>query len=396
MKFPHVEYDHKLSSLFVISILYPLGPAALILMPMIVGGVVDGYGFSEQEAASIASMEGMGLVIASVLAAFWVRKVSWSNALFLSLILTAILNIVSANMTEVTQLAITRFLAGFTGGSVFAVTVAALGDNREPDKAFGIGQGVQGIMMLLGFVSAPYLIADMGVGGIFYALAAACVLMLLCLFHFPSVGDVRGEADQGATPHHAHTVLIWLGLIASVIFFINIFGFWAFLERIGQSRGIPAETVGLALGIAQIAAIGGGLLAAILSDRFGRALPLLLVVVGQSWALWALLGEFTSITFFIGASVFQALFVLGVSYQMGIVAMMDIKGKFLVLMTAAQGLGGAIGPGIAGSLITEGGDYSSINFMAVLCCAISTAIFLFVVFRTRHEVKKAAGSLQAA
>ena len=90
------------------------------------------------------------------------------------------------------------------------------------------------------------------------------------------------------------------------------------------------------------------------------------------------------------------MFILGVSYQMGIVAMMDIKGKFLVLMTAAQGLGGAIGPGIAGSLITEGGDYSGINSMATLCCVISTVVFLFVIYRTRQEVKKAAGSIQPA
>ena len=42
---------------------------------------------------------------------------------------------------------------------------------------------------------------------------------------------------------------------------------------------------------------------------------------------------------------FQALFIVAVSYQMGAIAVLDIKGRFLVMMTAAQGLGAAIGLG---------------------------------------------------
>jgi len=36
---------------------YPIGPAAIILMPMLVGGLIDDLGFSEQQAGYIASLE---------------------------------------------------------------------------------------------------------------------------------------------------------------------------------------------------------------------------------------------------------------------------------------------------------------------------------------------------
>ncbi|MGB5104189.1 MAG: hypothetical protein WBO04_12865, partial [Steroidobacteraceae bacterium] len=89
-----------MSTTFLVSTVYPLGPAAIILMPMLVGGVIDDFGFSEQQAGYIASLEGMGLVIASLLAALWIRKVSWTIVLATGLIATALLNILSANLTE--------------------------------------------------------------------------------------------------------------------------------------------------------------------------------------------------------------------------------------------------------------------------------------------------------
>ena len=62
-------FDHKLSTVFLVSMVYPLGPAALILMPMLVGGVIDDFGFTEQQAGYMASLEGLGLVLASLAAA---------------------------------------------------------------------------------------------------------------------------------------------------------------------------------------------------------------------------------------------------------------------------------------------------------------------------------------
>ena len=74
-------FSHRLSTTLVISILYPLGPAAIILAPMIVGGVMDSYGFTDQQAGTVASMEGLGLVVASIFASLWIRKIAWTLSL---------------------------------------------------------------------------------------------------------------------------------------------------------------------------------------------------------------------------------------------------------------------------------------------------------------------------
>jgi len=367
----------------VASLLYPVGPAAIVLMPMIVGGLIDTHGFSEQQAANIAALEGMGLVVSSVLAALWIRRASWVGALVVAFLAYAALNAVSANLAGYTPLLVVRFLTGLAGGSLFAVSVAALGDNREPDRAFGLAQAVQGVLMLGAFSAAPSLLQSWGVGALYYLLAGAALLMLATAWWFPARGRIRSGAAATAGQGPRHTGLIGLGLVASVIFFVNVFGFWAFVERIGQEAQLPAETIGLALGVSQVVAIAGALAAAWASDRFGRYWPLLIVLVGQCWALLALLGDFGPVAYFVATGAFQALFIVGVSYQMGAIAKLDVRGRFLVMMTAAQGLGSAIGPALAASLIGEGNDYDGVMQMAALACFVSTLLFLFIVWRSR-------------
>ncbi len=379
-------FDDGLATTLLICLVYPLGPAAIILMPMIVGGLVDGYGLTEQQAASIASLEGLGLVVASVLAAMWIRRWSWLRSLAGWFLLYAALNAASAAVTTFEPLLVLRFFSGMAGGSVMAVTVAALGDNRAPDRAFGLAQAVQGVMMLAAFTAAPWLLDGWGLPAIYLMLAAGAIAMMLTLLRFPAAGLLRVAADgAAAAPVAGHTALIWLGLGASVVFFINVFGFWAFVERIGQASGLSAGTIGLALGVSQIMAIAGALAAAAASDRYGRYLPLLIVMLGQCAALFALLGDFGAAIYFASTGAMQALFIVGVSYQMGAIANLDVRGRYLVMMTAAQGLGSAIGPSVAAGLIRDG-DYSGILWMAGVACVLSTLAFLFIVRRSRTSV----------
>jgi MFS family permease len=207
--------------------------------------------------------------------------------------------------------------------------------------------------------------------------------MLLTLSRYPAAGAQRVvDHDAGSKPP-SYTGMIWIGLLASFLYFSNIFGFWAYIERIGQNAGLPIETIGLALGASQFAAIVGAGAAALASDRYGRVAPLALALLGQMLVLWLLVGQFTTFEFYLGAGLFQALFVLANSYQLGVISRIDIRGNFLVLVTGFQGLGAAVGPGIAAALIDDG-DYSRINQMAALFCLVSIAIFFFIIYRTRH------------
>lgn len=376
------RFDDRLSTTLLFSLLYPIGPAAIVLMPMIVGGLIDSYGYTDQQAANIAALEGLGLVVSSVVAALWIRRVAWPRALLLAFMAYAALNGASANLADYEPLLLVRFLTGLAGGSLFAVSVAALGDNREPDRAFGLAQAVQGVLMLAAFAASPALLEAWGVRSLYYLLGGASLLMLFTLRRVPDQGRVRAGPVADAVQGPRHTGLIWLGLAASVIFFSNVFGFWAFVERIGQAAELPAGTIGLALGVSQVLAIAGALAAAWASDRYGRYWPLVIVLAGQALALFWLLGRFGATGYFVATGAYQALFIVAVSYQMGAIAKLDVRGRYLVMMTAAQGLGAAIGPAVAASLI-RGDDYDGVMLMAGLACLVSTLAFLYIIWRSR-------------
>ena len=370
--------DHSLRQTTLISAIYPVGPAAIILMPLIVGGLVDSYGFSEQQAGVIATGEGIGLVLGLLTAALWVRSVTWRLALLVGLTTYAALNFGSPLVDGHAGILVLRFLSGFVGGGVFAIVVAALGDNREPDRAFGIAQAVQGLIMGALFAWAPSLMSESGINSLFYLMAILALTTMIFVPQFPRRGVVDAApvpADSTGDPPSSAPILLYLGLFGGFAYYLAVFGFWGFIERMGIRAGLEESTIGYALGISQLAAICGALLAAGAAQRFGRFLPLLIALVGQLWVLWVLVGQFSAWAFYAGACAYQGLYVMATSYQLGVIAHLDSKGKFIVVMTALQGLGAALGPSIAAALIDDGA-YSGINAAAALTLTASLGLFL--------------------
>ena len=75
-----------------------------------------------------------------------------------------------------------------------------------------------------------------------------------------------------------------------------------------------------------------------------------------------------------GAFLFEFGWSFLVPYLMADVGELDVTGKLIIFVPAAQALGGAYGPALAGNLVTTS-DYSNVFIFGMTTAVICVAIF---------------------
>lgn len=160
-----------------------------------------------------------------------------------------------------------------------------------------------------------------------------------------------------------------------MIFMIGISGVWAFVERMANDNSIDAIEIGRALSFGVIGGGLGGFIAALIGNKFGRKIPLLLSVSILSTAFIVLNSDFSSFTFTLTCIALSGLWNYSLAYQMGIVADLDISGRLTVMMPSALALGAMLGPAIAG-LVIMGKDYLYVHLIAFTCILFATLVFI--------------------
>jgi MFS family permease len=152
---------------------------------------------------------------------------------------------------------------------------------------------------------------------------------------------------------------------------------WAFAERIGVAAGFDSSQISPVVASNLLASAAGSVLAMLLGTRFGRRRTLLAGMMLMVAAILALSWSETYGLYAIGivGLGFTVGFVL--PYQMGTLAGLDTEGRFVVLITAAQGIGSAAGPALGGVAVDMGG-LQSLVIAAVVALVLGAFLFLSI------------------
>ncbi|MFT6958330.1 MAG: DHA1 family inner membrane transport protein [Halieaceae bacterium] len=365
------------------ALLYTIGPAAIMLMPMIVGVYVDAMGFSGRESGFLASAEAAGMAIASVLAIFWVRRLNWQRVALFGIALSVVANLLATGIDGFLPMVCCRIAASTGAGTAFAVSVASLAERREPERAYGVGLVVETAMVILMIALSPLVIERWASDGIFYMLALLGIIVALPILWLPKRSEklqqIEREKMSKAVPNFGPIMVV---LLATLIHFIGTVGFWTYLERIADAAGHSTAYIGTVLALGLGAGLPGAAVAALLGDRLGFAWPFItstLVLVG---AVVLAVGNINALVLAICAISFSFMWILASTYQFALMARLDAGGSLVVLMPAASGVGGMAGPALAAVLITES-NYLPVNVMAGACFIISLCLFLIVLPRLK-------------
>lgn len=364
------------------------GAGALLLnvLPLLFGAFSEKFGLSEVQLGNLALSMNLGFGLLGLASLLWVHRVSWRVIASLSSLLVIAMILLMLGQPTYEHLLIVMAAAGAGTGALYALAMTIFGDSAQPEKAFGFKLGLESVPGALLLVLLPVAIAPLwGLDGMLLTIAATMVIIGILPLPWVPRNSVRGEVQLAAStsPAGAHRSIVWLSLLASLIFLTGVMSVWAFLELIGKKTGLSSDTIGTVLAIGFLINAVGGFIASALGLKAGRFYPMALIIIVEVVGLVAL-SRFDSLTtYVVGVFCFLISISFVLAYTFGIMAEFDQSGKIVALGALCLSIGAAFGPAIGGQLIEKYGYLSALIFSGG-CSIVALAVYGVAVLRSRQ------------
>jgi predicted MFS family arabinose efflux permease len=344
------------------------------IMPALVDGLIEGLGFSNQQAGFVGSANVYGAAVGALTAVFLVRRVSWRPAAVLLLVGLIAADLLSMLLQQAWAMIALRFAHGCIGGALVGIGFAVISRTSEADRTFGYLLTIQFGLGGLGLMYLPGLVPVYGVPALFLALIAFSVVTLLML---PFLDDypVAPEplAQPGAVtaaPAGGHRVLLALALAATFLFQAANMGIYAYIIGMGKFFGLAPDFISSTLGIAAWIAIAGSVAVILLSTRYGRLWPVGGAIALTAVGTWVLHYSGKQAAFWIANVGVGITWSFVISYLLGMCSAFDTTGQSAALGGFASKMGLASGPMVA-ALVLGQNNYALLINLGVAALVLS-------------------------
>jgi len=174
-------YGNPKTEILSITLVITVGYAFLLLMPGLVGGMVDNLGLTTKQAGWVASSQMFGMMLGT-LSALGLRRCCPTLTLMISFAgLTALMDFASVFAASAEMLIWVRFASGMAAGVTTGIAAAAIAGMRQPDRAAAIIFAAQFFFGMLGLALLPQIRLFGGMKGAFVFLALLSLLVVITL-----------------------------------------------------------------------------------------------------------------------------------------------------------------------------------------------------------------------
>jgi predicted MFS family arabinose efflux permease len=363
-----------------------VGYGVLVGIPVIGTAWVELLGFSEEQVGRVAGADLGGLALGSVLASLVMGRFDRRLLALLGVIVAVAANGLCLQFTDYMPTLWLRLMAGTGAGIYTAVAIATLGASSRPARAFNL--------MLFAFAFSQagemQVLPMLSMNGIFWVFMGTFGLTLLFLHWIPARPLPRATPAMAsqlqAARERVPAYLPWLCLAAIFFTYINIGGYWTYIELASLDAGMDGEWVGRLLVIVSLGSFLGCLVATLISNRWGLARPLLLTLAIMTGIVGILGFGIDQPRLLVSLVMFNFLWVFIDVYQMATVAVIDRSGAYASLMPAAQGLGQLVGPNLAASMLGWGLGYHWVFIMCAAAAFIGMLIYALMYLWLKRDV----------
>jgi predicted MFS family arabinose efflux permease len=344
---------------------------------------VKKVGFTEVQVGRIWGADLGGLSLGSILSSLLVAWVNRRYLIMAGVILSVVANAACLVFVTYEQVLALRVMAGIGSGIFTAVAVVTLGGTTNPVRAFN--------MLLFGFAFSTavelHFLPQLTMNEIylfFIALALSCALFVKWIPSRPlDAEDLAAQEtnDDSAEDWSVPKILPVICLVAVCFTYINIGGYYTYIELAALADGVAQEWVGPILTWSSIFAIVGCVIA-YFAARFGLFKPLFVSLVAMATVVIMPSSGINDVNLVVSLFGFMTLWTFADVYQSAMLAHMDRSGSLVALLPSVQGFGQFIGPNVSASVLAAGLGYSSVfivsGSMALVALVLYTGIFFFM------------------
>ena len=354
--------SHRSLVLSAFASAYGVGLLTLLMLPFLMGAMMDGLGLSEGTTGLILSVEFTLAMVSSLLISPYINRVPRRTVAIAGTLMAIAANILSAYITDVALLISVRAFAGFGAGLALAAGNSVIASAEDPDKTAGQVNVLFVVLMIVVMLGFGFIADNFGLTGTYYGVAATYVLMLIMVVRLPQYVESSSDDSVDSSSVGKKRAVRLIGLVP-IGMMITMFLFsmrdtmgWAFVEQIGVSLGYSTSEMGMILALQAFIALIGPLIVAKVGNKFGITIPVLIGIIGHgSITLGYLMASdskffYTAIVLMNATAYFYAL-----AYLTGLAASLDKEGRVVAATGSFIALGIAVGPAFAGQLIDLGG-----------------------------------------
>jgi predicted MFS family arabinose efflux permease len=370
-----------------------VGYSVMVSVPVLSTALVAQLGFTEEQVGRVWGADLGGFSLGAVMSAMLVARVNRRYLVWAGVILSLGANALCIVFGEYEQVLWLRVAAGIGSGIFTAVAVVTLGGTTKPVRAFN--------MLLLGFAFSTalelHILPRLSMNEIyvfFIGLTTVCALFIRWIPTRRLSAEELAMQETGEDhleDWHVPRILPVICLVAVCFTYINIGGYYTYIELAAHADGIAKDWVGPLLTWSSIFAVVGCVLA-YFCTRFGLFKPLFVSLLAMAAIVIMLSSGITDINILVSLFSFMTLWTFVDVYQSAMLAHMDRRGSLVALLPSVQGFGQFIGPNIAASIVGAGLGYSTMFVVSgsMAFVAVFLYIGIFVYMHRRPSVLVAA------
>jgi predicted MFS family arabinose efflux permease len=349
----------------------------LLVLPAMVGVLVDEAGMTQAFAGWVASFNFFGGALIALLMALRMHRLNLRRIAALGLCISILADTLSAFVaTPNAWFLLLRFLAGLAAGAAHIAALTSFARHDNVERGYGLFVTLQFIVSGLGLYVLPVYAEEMGVKGMYLMFAALGVISLLLIRQLP--GDairLQAAARQKSELAVLLATVTILAIVGYALFEAANTAQFTYVERFGVSQDFSDQQIGTALLIASLIGIPGAFTIVIIGHRFGRMGPLTFGIGTGIAGLLMLIGGGSFGWYFAGSCCLGFAWAFGLPYIQSLMAALDPHGSAIAAGSSAATIGGAAGPGLAAIIVGES-NYDYVFLLAILLFLIAISCFL--------------------